>query len=196
MVAIHKHREVGTAHCFPRCSSSASVRSPHPAAELDGERDPEDLFRLPPVTDHAAHSEEEIRIILDQSQSSGMLSFRRLLHIENVLDMGSLTVRNAMSARRLVRARLPTRDENEKRDRRVPFSRVPAPWSETPEKPLGYVHVKDLFLAERAGNPTDDLRAFVRPCPQLPGAGPLEQRLSEMQRKAAHMALVFSDGGK
>ena len=36
------------------------------------------LFRLPPVNkDQAAHSEEEIRIILDQSQSSGMLSFRQ-----------------------------------------------------------------------------------------------------------------------
>jgi CBS domain containing-hemolysin-like protein len=62
------------------------------------------VFRLPPVTGHGAHSEEEIRIILDQSQSSGMLSFRRLLHMENVLDMGTLTVRNAMRARRLVRS--------------------------------------------------------------------------------------------
>ena len=58
------------------------------------------LFRLPPVTGHGSHSEEEIRIILDQSQSSGMLSFRRLLHIENVLDMGTLdrAKRNAGAA--------------------------------------------------------------------------------------------------
>ena len=61
------------------------------------------IFRMPPVTKDTAHSEEEIRIILDQSQTSGMLSFRRLLHMENVLDMGSLTVHNAMRPRRLVR---------------------------------------------------------------------------------------------
>jgi CBS domain containing-hemolysin-like protein/mannitol/fructose-specific phosphotransferase system IIA component len=155
------------------------------------------LFRLPPVTDHAAHSEEEIRIILDQSQSSGMLSFRRLLHIENVLDMGSLTVRNAMRARRLVRCLSlgNSRAQNEGVIAEYRLSRYPL-LGDDPEKPLGYVHVKDLLLAEHAGKPTDNLLSFVRPCLSFREHDPLEQRLSEMQRKAAHMALVFSDDGR
>jgi CBS domain containing-hemolysin-like protein/mannitol/fructose-specific phosphotransferase system IIA component len=155
------------------------------------------LFRLPPVTDHAAHSEEEIRIILDQSQSSGMLSFRRLLHIENVLDMGSLTVRNAMRARRLVRCLSleNTREQNESVIAEFKLSRYPL-LGDDPEKPLGYVHVKDLLLAELGGKPTDDLKAFLRPCLSFREQDPLEQRLSEMQRKAAHMALVFSNEGR
>jgi CBS domain containing-hemolysin-like protein/mannitol/fructose-specific phosphotransferase system IIA component len=155
------------------------------------------IFRLPPVTDHAAHSEEEIRIILDQSQSSGMLSFRRLLHIENVLDMGSLTIRNAMRAKRLVRclSLANTKEQNEKVIAEFRFSRYPL-MGDDPEKPLGYVHVKDLLLAEYAGKPSENLLAFLRPCPSFREQDPLEQRLSEMQRKAAHMALVFSDDGK
>lgn len=155
------------------------------------------LFRLPPVSDHAAHSEEEIRIILDQSQSSGMLSFRRLLHIENVLDMGSLTVRNAMRARRLVRSLslASTREQNEGVIAEYRFSRYPLLGDDL-EKPLGYVHVKDLLLAEHAGRSTDTLSSFVRPCLSFREHDPLEQRLSEMQRKAAHMALVFSDDGR
>jgi CBS domain containing-hemolysin-like protein/mannitol/fructose-specific phosphotransferase system IIA component len=155
------------------------------------------LFRLPPVTDHAAHSEEEIRIILDQSQSSGMLSFRRLLHIENVLDMGSLTVRNAMRARRLVRclSLQNTVEQNNSVIAEFRFSRYPL-MGDDPEKPLGYVHVKDLLLAEHAGKATDDLKAFVRSCLGFREQDPLEQRLSEMQRKAAHMALVFAEDGR
>jgi CBS domain containing-hemolysin-like protein/mannitol/fructose-specific phosphotransferase system IIA component len=155
------------------------------------------LFRLPPVKGHGVHSEEEIRIILDQSQSSGMLSFRRLLHIENVLDMGTLNVRNAMRAKRLVRCLFlgKPRSENEKLIAENRFSRYPC-IGEDPERPLGYVHIKDLYLAERAGKPIDDLRPYVRPCLQFKEQDPLEQRLSEMQRKAAHMALVFAEDGR
>jgi len=155
------------------------------------------IFRLPPVTDHGPHSEEEIRIILDQSQESGMLSFRRLLHLENVLDMGELKVRNAMRARRLVKTLClgNTRAQNDNVVSENKYSRYPL-LGDDPEKPLGYIHVKDLFLAERAGKSTDDLRQFVRPCLTFKEQDPLENRLSDMQRKAAHMALVFADNGK
>jgi CBS domain containing-hemolysin-like protein/mannitol/fructose-specific phosphotransferase system IIA component len=155
------------------------------------------IFRLPPITDQAAHSEEEIRIILDQSQSSGMLSFRRLLHIENVLDMGNLTVRNAMRARRLVRylSLGNTSAQNDAVIAECRFSRYPL-LGDDPDMPLGYVHVKDILLAEHAGKPTDTLSSFVRPCLSFREQDPLEQRLSEMQRKAAHMALVFGEDGR
>jgi CBS domain containing-hemolysin-like protein/mannitol/fructose-specific phosphotransferase system IIA component len=155
------------------------------------------VFRLPPVTEHGPHSEEEIRIILEQSQSSGMLSFRRLLHIENVLDMGELKVRNAMRARRLVKSLClgNTRAQNDNIVAEYKYSRYPL-IGDDPEKPLGYVHVKDLFLAERSGRPTDDLRQFVRPCLTFREQDPLENRLSEMQRKAAHMAVVFAEDGR
>ena len=155
------------------------------------------LFRISPIPGQADHSEEEIRIILDQSQTSGMLTFRRLLWMENVLDLGTLTVRNAMRARRLVRAisLSQNREEIEKVISEFRHSRYPVLGTDS-EKPLGYVHIKDLFLAERSGSHVDDLRPFLRPCLQFKESDPLEQRLSEMQRKAAHLALVFSDDGR
>jgi CBS domain containing-hemolysin-like protein len=154
------------------------------------------IFRLPPVKDRVAHSEEEIRIILDQSQTGGTLSFRRLLHMENVLDMGSLTVRNAMRARRLVRCLSLTasREENDRVVAEYRFSRYPVVGAD-PDQPLGFVHLKDLFLAERAGKDVIDLAPYVRPCPRFKEKDSLDQRLAEMQRKAAHMAMVFGDDG-
>lgn len=151
------------------------------------------LFRLPPTVRPGSPGEDELRIILDQSQSSGMMSFRRLLHLENVLDMGTLTVRNAMRARRLVRCLSVTQTQEEV-DRVIAdnrYSRYPL-LGDNPDRPIGYIHIKDLFLAERAGKPTDDLKAFVRPCLLVREQDSLEQRLSEMQRKACHMALVFA----
>jgi CBS domain containing-hemolysin-like protein/mannitol/fructose-specific phosphotransferase system IIA component len=154
------------------------------------------LFRLSPSIGQGVHTEDEIRIILDQSQTSGTLSFRRLLHLENVLDMGTLTVRNAMRARRLVRSLSlsHTREEINRIIAENRYSRYPL-LGENPERPLGYIHVKDLFLADRSGRSTENLKAYVRPCFNFKEEDSLEQRLSEMQRKACHMALVFTSDG-
>lgn len=51
-------------------------------------------FGAPSSEEH--YTEEELRIILDQSQERGLMSFRRLLFMENVFDLGDLTVRDAM----------------------------------------------------------------------------------------------------
>ncbi len=155
------------------------------------------LLRVPLATSAGGHSEEEIKIILDQSQESGMLSFRRLLHMENVLDMGTLTVRNAMRARRLVRclSLMATQAENDALIAEYRYSRYPLIGND-PNEPLGFIHVKDILLAELAGRHSDDLRTFVRPCLKFREMDPLEQRLSEMQRKAAHMAIVYAEEGK
>jgi len=151
------------------------------------------LFRLPPATKAGIQTEDEIRVILGHSQTSGALSFRQLLHIENVLDMGALTVRNAMRVRRLTRHLElgMTRAEVDAVIAENRFSRYPVLGAD-PEKPLGHIRVKDLFLAEHAGKPTDDLGQFIRPCLAAREEDRLDQLLSEMQRKACHMTLVFS----
>ncbi len=155
------------------------------------------LLRLPRVSSPAVHTEDEVRIILDHSQSSGMLSFRQLLHIENVLDMGALTVRNAMRVRRNVKSLGVgmTREELDKIIAEGRYSRFPIVGND-PDTPIGYVHIKDLFLAERAGKSTDSLSSFVRSCLKAKEEDHLEHLLSEMQRKACHMTMVYSKEGK
>jgi CBS domain containing-hemolysin-like protein/mannitol/fructose-specific phosphotransferase system IIA component len=155
------------------------------------------IFKLPLVSGPGGHTQDEIRIILDHSQTSGMLSFRQLLNIENVLDMGTLTVRNAMRVRRHVRCLHMgmSLTEMESVISESKYSRYPLVGSD-PTKPLGYIHIKDLFLAEHSRVKTEDLGAFLRPCLRALEDDPLEHLLSEMQRKACHMALVFSKNGQ
>ena len=45
-------------------------------------------FKLSAPTSHTLVTDSEFRAILDQSESGGMMSFRRLLYMENVLDLG------------------------------------------------------------------------------------------------------------
>jgi CBS domain containing-hemolysin-like protein/mannitol/fructose-specific phosphotransferase system IIA component (Ntr-type) len=153
------------------------------------------LFGISQQKVREQHSEDEIRIILDQSQSSGMMSLRRLLYIENVLDFGALTVRNAMKAREKVRV-LTIGSPKSDRDAviaRYRYSRYPAVNSDG--VPEGFVHVKDLYLARQAGASTEDLKPFVRPCLKVREDDLLESILPLMQRKGAHLALVHDENG-
>jgi CBS domain containing-hemolysin-like protein/mannitol/fructose-specific phosphotransferase system IIA component (Ntr-type) len=155
------------------------------------------LIGIPSTCLRETHSEDEIRIILDQSQSSGMMSFRRLLFIENVLDFGDLAVRNAMRPRNQVRtlSTLATREDNEKVIRDFRHSRYPL-LADDPEQPVGYVHVKNWFLAERETPPVQDLQSLARPCLKAKEDDPLEPLLAIMQRRGNHLALVYDAKGK
>jgi CBS domain containing-hemolysin-like protein/mannitol/fructose-specific phosphotransferase system IIA component (Ntr-type) len=137
------------------------------------------------------HSEDELRIILDRSQSRGLLSFRRLLFIENVFDLGDLKVKDAMRPRpqiRMLHTALAWEDTIQF-VRTWRFSRYPLITGDT-EKPAGIVHLKDILFQHAGGQA--DLTGLARPFLSAQETQPLEQLLSEMQRRRQHVALVFN----
>ncbi len=143
---------------------------------------------------NAVHSEDELRILLSQSQSGGVMSFRRLLFAENVFDLGELRVRDAMRSRTQVRCLQAgvSWSENLALLQRFRFSRYPL--IDRPDAdPLGIIHIKDLILADKD---EPDLRIMCRPFLTVPEDSLLESLLAEMQRKRIHVALVRNTQGK
>lgn len=159
------------------------------------------LLRLTKNTDESPHSEDELRIILDQSQEHGLMSFRRLLFMENVFEIGELTVKDAMRHRSQVRCLNAELHWKDTLDFLAtwPFSRFPL-IDQDPEKPMGFIHVKDLFYQRyfyraQTGDPID-LRKLARPLLHFPESAPLESVLAEMQRKRLQMGLVVNAEGR
>jgi CBS domain containing-hemolysin-like protein/mannitol/fructose-specific phosphotransferase system IIA component (Ntr-type) len=155
------------------------------------------LLGMPGQAAEEAHSEDELRIILEQSQSRGLLSFRRLLFLENVFDMGDLKVKDAMRPRsqvRFISIGLHWIDTAQF-IRTWRFSRYPL-IHEDPEKPVGIIHVKDLFLDRRDEDEPPDLLKLARPYLTTTDTTPLESLLVEMQRRFIHVALVNNAEGK
>ncbi len=137
------------------------------------------------------HSEDELRIILEQSQTRGLLSFRRLLFLENVFDLGDLKVKDAMRPRSQVRsinAKL-NWTETVQFIRTWRFSRYPL-IDDDPEKPIGIIYVKNLFFEKGSAEEAPDLVKLARPYLTTSDVTPLESLLVEMQRKFIHIALV------
>lgn len=154
------------------------------------------LLGFPRYSDTEKHSEDELRIILDRSQLGGLLSFRRLLFIENVFDLGELKAKDAMrpaSQAKVLDARRPWA-ENEAVVRSARYSRFPLLLDDG-GRPAGFIHVKDLLFACAAGA-EPDLAKLMRPAHTAPDGMPLEQLLAEMQRKRSQMALITDAAGK
>lgn len=154
------------------------------------------MIGLPPEIKEAQHSQNELKIILAQSQSTGLMSFRRLLFLENIFDLSDVKVRNAMRGRDGVKV-----------------LRVGAPWEETlkvirdsrlsryplvgdAELPLGIVHAKDLLFEGPEKMASVDLRTLARPYITTLEDIPLEGLLGEFQRQRGHLAVVRSPEGK
>lgn len=153
------------------------------------------LCGLPPAGHEQRHSEDELRMLLDQSQGHGLMSFRRLLFMENVFDLGELKVKDAMRPRAQVQCLQAgkTWTDNLQLIRARRFTRYPLIDTD-PEQPLGLVHLKDLFLLDDGNDP--DLRRMLRPFLTVKEDAPLEGLLGEMQRKRTHAALVRNGDGK
>ena len=146
------------------------------------------------------HSEDELRIILGESQEGGVMSFRRLLMIENVFDLGALTVRDAMRGRdgtKVVQvgdglaALLDTLRTHR-------FSRYPVvdPAADKAAMPVGVVHVKDVLCQLPEPGRDIDLRAVARPYLTFRQDTPLEQVLAEFQRTHRILGMVADDRGR
>jgi len=141
-----------------------------------------------------AHSEEELRLIIGASHEHGQFTLSRLLMMENVLDFGTLTVKDVMVPWEKVVTLDPAAPWPQNLDRirkslhsRYPLAKQPRPDSQ--------VHIKDLALA-LAGGPTPDLAKIARPVQTANAALPLEQLLMRFHKTATHLAFVEDDDGR
>ena len=154
-------------------------------------------FRLSAPTSHSLVTDGEFRAILGESESVGMMSFRRLLYMENVLDLGSLTVRNAMQVKAKVQVLRPGMSWQAVHTLigRFRYSRYPLVEAGS-YQPLGVVHVKDLYAAYRQDPGAHSLTELARPALEALDHDPLEHLLGQMQRTGIHMAFVRDSGGR
>jgi tellurite resistance protein TerC len=139
----------------------------------------------------------DLKMLFERTERLGLIPFRRLLLIENIIDVGQLKVRDAMRARngaRVVDLSLPWAD-NLQMIRETRFSRYPLVEGQSP-KPLGIVHVKDLVLGDGLSAATpDQLRKLARPYLETREDTPTEDLLGRFQRRFEQMAMVLNDKG-
>ena len=153
------------------------------------------LLRIQPVAStELAHSEEELRLILDQSEKSEEVSSLGRELVVNVLDLRDRVVRDIMTPRGEV-VYLDLGDDFEtnvkkaleSRHTRFPLCR------ENLDNTVGLIHIKELVPMMR--DPHPDLMKIKRELIPVPEMMQLEKLLKLFLGKHAHLAMVVDEFG-
>jgi CBS domain containing-hemolysin-like protein len=152
------------------------------------------LRRQPVPGTELAHSEEELRLILDESGKSEEVSPLSRDLLTNVLDLRRRVVRDIMTPRGDV-VYLDLEDDFESnvqkalesRHTRFPLCR------ENLDNTIGLIHIKELVPMMR--DPHPDLLRIKRELIPVPEMMPLEKLLNLFLSKHAHLAIVVDEFG-
>src|SRR6266536_3427325 len=152
------------------------------------------LRRQPVPGTELAHSEEELRLILDQSEKSDEVSPLGRDLLTNVLDLRRRVVRDIMTPRGEV-VSLNIEDsfeENVKKALVSKHTRFPLVRGHL-DNTLGLIHVKELVPMMR--DPQPDLLRIKRELVPGPERMSLEKLLTLFLSKHAHLAMVVDEFG-
>jgi CBS domain containing-hemolysin-like protein len=151
------------------------------------------LFRIQPASERdLAHSEEELRMIIEASQEVGHIDEVEQTLMRRALTFGDRTVSDIMVPRTEMAA-LPTSttvvetiaDIAETNHTRYPV------YEEDVDNIVGYVHVKDLYRAPRDAT----LRRLLRPIGFIAETSNIELALQRFQSTRTPLAIVVDEHG-
>src|ERR1700746_2749249 len=153
------------------------------------------VIRVEPIAEgELAHSEEELRLIVQESEKSAEVTPLGRELVFNVLDLRDRVVRDIMTPRgEIVYFNLEDGfDANVKKAIESQHTRFPL-CRENIDNTIGLIHIKELLPLMREEHP--DLLKIKRDLIPVPEMMPLEKLLKLFLSKHAHLALVVDEFG-
>jgi len=155
------------------------------------------LIGIKPASEaEVAHSEEELRMIVNASHRGGVLDQMESELIDNVFDFADRLAREVMVPRQDMVC-LFTDDpfeENMRVVRETGHTRYPL-CVEDKDHVIGMVHIRDLLDMDICGTGEKDLRSIMREILVVPEGMSVARLLQAMRRKRTHLAVVADEYG-
>lgn len=143
----------------------------------------------------AAHTEEEIRILMEESHRQGFINKTELTFVDNIFDFAERHTSEVMIPRTemvclYVQDPFPVNLEKALTEQ---LTRYPVC---DPDKDniIGFAHIKDLLAALAKGQ-SPALREMVREVTAVPESMPISDLLKLMQKNRAQIAIVIDEYG-
>lgn len=143
--------------------------------------------------EHDAYSEEEIKILLEESAESGSIEQDQYQYLDNIFDLDDKDAKAIMTPRTDVMAidlddDLETNLEFMGQNK---FTRYPV-YREDKDNIIGFVHIKDAYLLP-PGSTMKDLR--IRTIQAVPESISISKLLQMLQQKHTKIAVVVDEHG-
>jgi putative hemolysin len=153
------------------------------------------LFGVKPAEGgkYTAHSEDEIRMIVNASSQQGVLDEGEKELVYNVFDFGDKTVRNIMTPRtkmNAIEADVPLRELLDEYNKHG-YSRIPV-YDDDKDNIVGVAYTRDVLgKLEELDHTT--VRDIMRPAIFVPASMGLRDFVNRLREKKTHMAIVVDE---
>ena len=152
------------------------------------------LLRLPMGAD-ASITDQDIKSIVAEAQSAGVIETHERSMIQGVLRLGARPVRGVMTPRTDIDALDLSASDADIRAHLIANPRSQTPVTNgDPDVIIGVVQARDI-VAALAANGTFDLRRLVRKAPVVPDTVGALDALAALRRAETPMALVYDEYG-
>jgi CBS domain containing-hemolysin-like protein len=153
------------------------------------------IIGIQPADEHEAHSAEELRLLMRQSQASGAIKEDNFQIIQNAFDFSELTAQQVMVPRKSIFAlEIDTpKQEILNAIHENGYSRIPV-YEDDVDNILGIVFAKDIFKTI-AKDGDWRLRDIMRPVHYVYNSAKLNRVLKDFQNKKIHVGIVIDEYG-
>lgn len=155
------------------------------------------LFGFKPMDNHeAAHSEEELRLILSESYKSGEINQAEMTYVTNVFEFDERVAKEVMVPRTemVCFEKKESFEDNISTINDGQFTRYPVIVDDKDDV-VGLVNIKDIFTAQLNDEKPITIDSYIRPILHVSEATPIKQVLLRMQKERIHMAIVNDEYG-
>ncbi len=148
-----------------------------------------------PADEHEAHSADELRLLMRQSQASGAIKEDNFQIIQNAFDFSELTAQQVMVPRKSIFALEidSTREAVLSAVLENGYSRIPV-YDNDIDTLMGIVFAKDIFKANTRGGDWN-LKDLMRPVHYVYNSAKLNRVLKDFQSKKIHVGMVIDEYG-
>ena len=148
-----------------------------------------------PEKEHDVYTDEEIKLLIDESTENGLIDPMQNKYVDNIFDIADKDAEAIMTPRTdMVCLDLEdTLEENLAAVRNYKYTRYPV-CRGSKDRIVGFVHVKDLYTASVEGvTSVDDLR--IRSIIAVPESLAVAKLLAQFQAKHTKIAVVVDEHG-
>lgn len=154
------------------------------------------LIGLEPVSEHeAAHTEEEIRLLVNQSHESGHIDQTEKTLVDNVFEFSETVAREIMIPRidMICLFKADSFKDNLETIQSCRHSRFPVA-EDDKDNIVGFVHASDFYLAA-LGKKEVVIEDMLRPVLTVPESMEISQVLRKLQKHRSQLAIVIDEYG-
>ena len=154
------------------------------------------IFGISQVDDHeAAHTDEEIKLLVEDSYKHGLIDKTELTFVDNIFDFSEKTVKEIMIPRTDMACIFieDSFDEIIKYALEEQLTRYPV-CRDSKDNVIGFIHIKDLYKQKIEGN-NQNIEEIIRDIKFVPESMSISELFKIFKKEKTQMAIIIDEYG-